>query len=131
MTLQQAGAPVPAKKSIVIVRGTNLFGFGEAAHCLRKERGESMRRASHAHLCLRSPFMQKTGVIEALVALGESLKKLFRFAMAIRRVSRELVGDGQAEQAERQLVFGLNCQDVAADRFCLLRFIEGAVELGF
>src|ERR1700675_2825934 len=124
MTLQQAGAPVPAKKSIVVVRGTNRLGFGEAAHCLRKERGEGKGRASHAHLRLRSPFMQETGVIKALVALGESLKKLFRFAMAVGCVSRELVGDGEAEQAERQLVFGLNGQDVAADRFCLFRFIE-------
>src|SRR5260370_21600005 len=103
MTLQQAGAPVPAKKGIVVVRGTNHFGFGEAAHCLRKERGEGMRRAAHAHLCLRSPFMQETGVIKALVALGESLKKLFRLAMAISRVSGELVGDGEAKQAEREL----------------------------
>src|SRR5882762_3300449 len=124
MTLQQAGAPVPAKNSIVIVWRMNRLGFGEAAHRFRKKRSKSMRRASHAHLCLRSPFMQETCVIKALVALGEFLKKLFRFAMAIRRVSRELVGDGQAEQAERQLVFGLNCQDVAADRFCLFGFIE-------
>src|SRR6202023_4227570 len=100
MTLQQAGAPVPAKKSIVVVGRTNHLGFGEASHCLRKERGEGMRRAAHAHLRLCSPFMQETGVIKAFVALGESLKKLFRFAMAIRRVSRELVGDGEAEQAQ-------------------------------
>src|SRR3984893_179560 len=131
MTLQQSGAPVPAKKSIVVVRGTNRLSCGEAAHRLREERGEGMRRASHAHLRLRSPFMQETRVIKPFVALGESLEKLFRFAMAIRRVSRELVGNCQAEQAERELVFGLNCQDVAADRFCLFRFIERAVEFGF
>ena|ERR1700730_2852750 len=124
MTLQQAGASIPAKKGIVVFRGTNRLGFGEATHCLCKERGEGKGRAADAHLCLRSPFMQETGVIKALVALGESLKKLFRFAMAIRRVSGELVGNCQAEQAERQLVFGLNCQDVAADRFCLFWFVE-------
>jgi hypothetical protein len=69
MTLQQTGAPVPAKKSIVVVWGTNHLGFGEATHRLRKERGEGIRRASYAHLRLRSPFMQETGVIKALVGL--------------------------------------------------------------
>src|SRR5712672_3652931 len=56
---------------------------------------------------------------------------MFDFCGAIRRVSTELVGDGEAQQAKRQLVFGFDRQDVAANRFGLLRFVERAVELGF
>jgi len=79
---------------------------------------------SRAHLCLGSPFMQQTRVIESFIVRVESLEKFLRFPMAIRRVSAELVGNCQAQQAERQLVFGLDRQDVVADRFCLFRFIE-------
>src|SRR5260370_2801344 len=105
MPLQQAGAPVPAKKSIVVVQGTNRLGFGEAPHRLREERGEGMRRASHAHLRLRSPFMQETHVVKPFVALGESLEKLFRFAMAIRPVSRELLGNSHTPHTPPAFVF--------------------------
>src|SRR5579863_10309992 len=101
MALQQPGATVPAKNSVVVPRGTNRFGFREAAHRLREKRGKSVRRAPHAHLGFRPPFMQQTGVVEALVGLSESLEKLFCFCRAIRCVSTELVGDRQAQQAER------------------------------
>src|SRR5271170_1752480 len=124
MALQQPGATVPTKNSIVVPRGTDRFGFREAAHRLREKWGKSVRRAPHAHLGFRPPFMQQTGVVEALVTLGESLEKLCCLPNAIRCVSTELVGDGQAQQAKRQLMFGLDCQDVAADRLSLFRFIQ-------
>src|SRR5260221_5875635 len=107
MTLQQARAPVPAKNSIIVVRGTNDLGLGEAAHCVRKERGESMWRASYAHLRFCSPFMQESGGIKALVAPGEAPKKPVPLPMATWPVSPELVGNFPAEQAEARPGFGL------------------------
>ena len=92
MALQQPGATVPAKNSIVVARGTNRFGFREAAHRLREKWGESVRRASHAHLRFRSPFMKQPGVVEAFVALGEPLEKVFYFSqndpMRLHRTGR-------------------------------------------
>src|SRR6266851_4387347 len=49
MALQQPGAAVPAKNSIVVPRGTNQFGFREAVHRLREKWGKSVRRASRGH----------------------------------------------------------------------------------
>jgi hypothetical protein len=43
-------------------------------HRLREKWGESVRRASNAHLCFRPAFMQQAGVVEAFVRLGESLE---------------------------------------------------------
>src|SRR6266446_7383388 len=128
MALQQPGAAVPAKNSIVVSRGTNQLGLREAVHRLREKWGKSVRRASRGHLRFRPPFMQQPGVVEAFVAVSEPLKEVFYFSGAIRCVSAELVSNRQAQQAKCQLVFGLDCKDVAADRFSLFRFIERAVE---
>src|ERR1700674_901866 len=103
MALQQPCAAVPAKNRIVVARGANLFGFREAAHRFLEERCEGVRRAPHVHLCLGSPFMQETRVIEAFIALDESVEKCFYFSTAIRGVSTELVGDGEAQQGGRPL----------------------------
>ncbi len=89
-----------------------------------RPRSERVRRKLHAHLRLRAPLVQETRVIEAFVAIGELLEYFIGLATTIRGVSTELVGDGQAQETQRQLVFGLNRQDVAADRLCLLGFIE-------
>src|SRR5437588_12798322 len=96
MVLQQPGATVPAKNSIVVPRGTNQFGFREAVHRLREKWGKSVRRASRAHLRLRPPFMQQPGVVEAFVAVSETLEEVFYFSGAIRCVSTELVSNRQA-----------------------------------
>src|ERR1700694_5462751 len=129
MALQQPRATVPAKDGIVVARRPNHFRSREAAHPLFKKRSQGMRRASYMHLRLGSPLMQQTGVIETFVALDEVLEQMFDFSGTIRGVSAELVGDRQAKQAKRQLVLRLDRQDVAANRFGLLRFIERAVEL--
>src|ERR1700678_3087206 len=109
MALQQPGTSVPAKNGIVVVRRVNRLGFGEAAHRFGEQGSKGVRRAAHAHLCLGSPFMQKAGVIEALVVRGKSLEKSSHFPVAIRPISAELVRDCEAKQAERELVFGLDC----------------------
>src|ERR1700716_4133763 len=109
MALQQPGATVPAKNSVVVPRGTNRFGFREAAHRLREKWGNRVRRPPRAHLRFRPPFMQQAGVVEPFVGLGESLEKALYFSGTIRCVSTELVGDRQAQQAARELVFGLGC----------------------
>src|SRR5579863_3306220 len=129
MALQQPRTTVPAKNRIVVARRTKGFGLGETAHRLLKERSESMRRASHMHLRFGAPLMQKTRVIEAFVAIGQPQKKTFHLPITIGCVTAELVGDGEAQQAKRQLMFGLDCENVAADRFCLFRFVERAVKL--
>src|SRR5258706_14218397 len=124
MVLQEPRATVPSKNSVVVACGPNHFRFGKAAHRLPEKRGKSVRSAAHAHLCFRPPFMQQSRVVEPFVALDESLEKSFRFSSTIRGVSTELVSNGQPEQAQRQLMFRLDCQNVAADRFRLFRFVE-------
>src|ERR1700723_464112 len=131
MALQQSGTTVPAKNSVVVPCGTKRFGFRKAVHRLGEKRSKRVRRAPYAHLCFCPSFMQQACIVEAFVALGESLEKFFHFSRAIRCVSTKLIGDRQAQQPQRQLVFGLDCEDVAADRLSLFRFIERAVELRF
>src|SRR5216683_463799 len=131
MALQQPGATVPAKDSVIVARGTNRFRFGEVAHRLPKQWSESVRRTSHAHLRLRSPFMKQPGVVEAFIPLHQPLEEVFYFSRTIRGVSTELVSNRQAQKTERQLVLRLDGQDVPADRLRLFRFIQRAVELNF
>jgi hypothetical protein len=59
MALQQPGAKVPAKNSVVVPRRTNRFGFREAVHRLHEKWSKRVRRAPYAHLCFRPPFMQQ------------------------------------------------------------------------
>src|ERR1700679_4263292 len=124
IALQQSGAPVPTKNGIVVVGRVNCLSLRKAEHRLGEQWHEAVRRATHAHLSFSSPFVQEPGVIKALVALDESLEKFFRFPMAVRRISAELVGDGEAQQTESKLMPGVDCEDIAADGFCFFRFIE-------
>ena len=43
---------------------------------------------------------------------------------AVSVISAELVSDGETQQAKRKLMFGFDCQDVPANRFRFLRFIQ-------
>ena len=87
--------------------------------------------AADSHLGLGSSFVQQACVVKALVGLSETMEKFPCVSVTIRGISTKLVGDCQAQQAKGKLVFGLNRQDVAANRFCFFRFIQRAVELGF
>src|SRR5258708_28906013 len=100
MALQQRGAEVPAKNSIVVPGGTNQLGLREAVHRLGEKWGKSVRRASRGHLRFRPPFMQQTGVVETFVAVSEPLEEVFYFSRAIRSVPAELVSNRQAQQAK-------------------------------
>src|SRR5215472_37728 len=47
--------------------------------------------------------------------------------MTVGNSAGELVGDGQAQQAQGHLVFRINGEYVAADGFCLFRLVQIAV----
>src|SRR5882672_9989133 len=131
MAFEETCAAVPAKNGIIVTGGPNRFGLLEAPHRLFEERGEGERRPSSPHLSLGPPFMQETGIVETFVGVDERLEKSLCFAMTIMGVAPELVGDGEAEQTQRQLVFRIDCQDIAADRFGLFRLVERAVDFRF
>jgi len=121
MTLQQAGAPFQRRESLV-VRG-RIISASAKQRIASAKRGARVRGGRPTRSAPSLAVHVTDRVIEAFVALGESLKKLFRFAMAIRRLSRELIGDGQPSRRSASCV-RLNCEDVAADRLCLFRFVE-------
>ena len=54
----------------------------------------------------------------------ESTNPMAGFPVTIRCISAELVRDRETQQTKRELVASLDCQNVAADRFCFFRFIE-------
>jgi len=49
----------------------------------------------------------------------------------VARVAAEFIGDGKAKQSERQLVFGVDRQDISTDRFGFFRLVERAVDFRF
>src|SRR5579863_177512 len=82
-------------------------------------------------LSFGAALLQQTLIVELFVFVGEAREQFFGFLAAIVNAARELVGDGEAEEAKRELLVGIDGEYVAADRFGLFRFVEVAVEFGF
>jgi len=129
--LQEADAAVPAEDGVVVFGGTNFFGFGEALQGSFEEREKRVGRLTGAELGFGSTLVEDACVVEALVNVGEFQEDFFGVTVTVGAVARELVGDGKAEEAERELLFRFDGENVAADGFGLFRFVEVAVEFDF
>jgi hypothetical protein len=129
--LEEADAAVPAEDTVVISGGADFFGFGEAAQGLFNERKKNVRGTAGVKLGFGAAFVEKAGVIVALVRIAERLKDGLDFGVAVGGKAGELVSDGQAEHAPSELVIGIDNEDIAADGFGFFGLVEVAVELDF
>ncbi len=83
---------------------------------------------SRAELRFRTAFVQDPCVVEPLIRIVQQLKGLFRIPATIRRTTAELIGESETEQPQSELMLRFSDQDIATDRLCFFRFVEGTVE---
>jgi hypothetical protein len=96
-----------------------------------KERQDDMRSLAVAELGFGAALVEDSRVVGLLVAIGEFLENLFHFAVAVVGGGSELVGDGEAQEAQGKLMVRIDCEDVPADGFGFFGFIEVTVQFGF
>src|SRR5258705_6952067 len=131
MGFEEADAAVPAEDAVVVADGADFFGFGETVEGFFDEGKKNVGGASSKELGFGAALEEEAGVIEALVGIAQGLENGVAFFVAIGGDTEELVGDGEAEHSASELLFGLDGEDVSADGFSFLRFVEVAVELDF
>jgi hypothetical protein len=129
--LQEADAAVPAEDCVVISRGAYFFGFSEALKRSLKKRKKRVRRLAGGQLGFRAAFVENPGVVVALIGGGEFLESVLDFTMAVMDATVELVSDGEAEKAKRELLLGIDGEDIAANGFRLFGLVEVAIEFDF
>jgi hypothetical protein len=128
---EKADAAVPAQDAVVIAGGTDFFGFGETAQRVVDERKENVSGTTRVELGFGAALVKKSGVIIALVGIAQRLKNGLDFPVAVACGAGELIGDGEAEHAASELMIGIDGEDITADGFRFLGFVEVAVEFGF
>jgi len=128
---EEANAAVPAKNAVVIAGGADFFGFGETTQGFFDERQQNMRGAAGMKLGLGPSLEEKAGVVIAFVGITERLEDGLGFGVTVGGGARELIGDGEAEHASRELMIGVDDKNVAADGFGFFGFVEIAIELDF
>ena len=128
---EEADAAVPAEDAVVIADGADFFGFAEIVEGFFDERKKDVGGAAGAELGFGAALEEEAGVIETLVGIAEGLEDGAAFFVAIAGDAEELVGDGEAEHSASELLLGFDGEDVPADGFSFLRFVEVAVEFDF
>jgi hypothetical protein len=128
---QEADAAIPAEDAVVIAGGADFFGFGEMVEGFFDKREKDVGGAAGVELGFGAAFLEKAGIVVALVGIVEGLEDGIDFAVAIGGGAGELVGDGEAEHAAGELMIGVDDENIAADGFGFLGFVEVAIELGF
>src|SRR5580704_399046 len=131
LTLKQSHASIPPQDRVIIPRGPNLLGLGEAVQRPLQQRQQRMRRTPGAKLRLDAPFAEQPGVVATFVGVLQPVKNSFDFAVAIRRPPLELIRDAQPKHPQSEHVLRIGRQNVAADRFGFFRFVEVAIQFGF
>jgi hypothetical protein len=131
MGFKEADAAVPAEDAVVVADGADFFGFGEIVEGFFDEGKQDVGGATGAELGFCAAFKEEPGVVETLVGIAESLKDGAALFVAITRDTEELVGDGKPEHPAGELLVRVDGEDVAADGFGFLRFVEIAVEFDF
>ena len=126
--MEEADAVVPAEEGVVVGGGTDFFRFGVAGEGAFEEREQRVGRLADAELGFGAAFIEQAAIIVALVGVGEALKNIFGFVMAVGGNAEKLVGDGEAEEAQGELMIRLDGENVAADGFGFLRLVERAIE---
>jgi hypothetical protein len=128
---EEADAAVPAEDAVVVAGGADFFGFGEMVEGFLDERKKDVGGAAGVKLSFGAAFLEKAGIVVALVGIAEGLEDGMDFTVAVGGGSGELVGDGEAQHAARELMIGVDDENIAADGFGFLGFVEVAIELGF
>jgi hypothetical protein len=131
MGFEEADAAVPAEDAVVVADGADFFGFGETVEGFFDEGKKNVGSAAGAKLGFGAALEEEAGVIEALVRIAQGLEDGAAFFVAIAGDTEELVGDGEAEHAAGELLLGIDGEDVAADGFGFLRFVEITIEFDF
>ena len=125
---EEADAAVPAEDAVVVAGGTDFFGFGETVEGFFDERKKDVGGAAGAKLGFGAALEEEAGVVETLVGIAQGLENGAAFVVAIAGDTEELVGDGEAQHAAGELLFGFDGEDVAADGLGFLGLVEVAVE---
>lgn len=129
--MEEADAAIPAEDGVVVAMGADFFGFAEADESAFEKRKHRVGGLAGVKLGFGAAFAEEAGVVKALVGIGEALENLFGFAKAIHGDAEKLVGDGEAEKAQGELVIRVDGENVAADGFGFLGLVEITVELNF
>ena len=87
-----------------------------------------MGRLADAELGFGAAFVEQAAIVVALVRISEALKNFLGFAVTVCGDAEKLVGDGEAEEAQGELVLRLDGENVAADGFRFFRLVERAIE---
>jgi hypothetical protein len=131
MALEEADAAVPAEDAVVVADGADFFGFGKTVKGFFDEGKKNVGGASGAELGLGATLEEEAGVVKALVRIAQALENGAAFFVAITGDAEELVGDGEAQHAAGELLLGFDGEDIAADGFGFLGFVEVAIEFDF
>ena len=129
--LEEADATVPSEDGVIVACGANFFGFAKTLQCAFEEREKCVWRLTGAELSFGATLVKDACVVEALVNVSEFQEDFFGVTVTVRAAARELVGDGKAEKAERELLFWFDGENVAADGFRFFGLVEVAVEFNF
>ena len=129
--LEEADTTVPAKDAVVIACGTEFFCFGKTAQGFFDEGKKDVRGTAGVKLGFGAALVEQAGIIIAFVGIAERPEDGLDFGVAISRTAGELVGDGQTQHAESELVICVNDQDIAANGFGFFGLVEVAVKLDF
>ena len=113
--LQQAYTAIPAKDGIVVPCRAHFFGFREGAQSLFEERQQCMRWLSGVELRFGASFEENPCVVEPFVGVIELLEGSFGIAATIGRAAGELIGNGESEEPQCQLMSWFDGQDIAAN----------------
>jgi hypothetical protein len=128
---QEADATVPAEDAVVVAGWADFLGFSEMVEGFFDERKKDVGGATGVELGFGAAFLEKTGIIVALVGIAEGLEDGVDLAVTIGGGAGELVGDGEAEHAASELMIRVDNQNIAADGFGFLGLVEVAIEFGF
>ena len=69
--LEEADTAIPAEYGVVVTGGANFFCFAEAMEGAFEEREKRVGRLAGAELGFGAAFVKDSGVVEALVGVGE------------------------------------------------------------
>ena len=128
---QEPDATVPAENTVVVANGADFFGFGETAHGLFDEGQKDVRGIADEKLGLGAALVKQTRVVETLVGIAQALEEGEHLWIAIGGSAEKLIGDGETEHAECELVVGNKGKNVATDGFGFFRLVNVAIEFGF
>src|SRR5689334_16155737 len=128
--LERADAAVPAQDGVVVAGGADRLRLGVARERLVEERSDRAEGYLRGELGLRLPLQREARVERALIGVREAAEDRFRLGEPALGRRSELVGEREAEDAERQLVSGVDRKHVATDALGLFGLVQLAVAIG-